>query len=113
MVESILLLLWRHLLFYANDARSSNDAVRPDNLALSLNGGMSGSVGGGGLEGSRLAQGLIASLIKSAASLRGVLDRITELDIVSLRRARVRVGLMRRSIPSCEKARGRTRTLEC
>ncbi|ORX34973.1 nucleoporin Nup186/Nup192/Nup205 [Kockovaella imperatae] len=76
MIESILLLLWRHLLFYANDARSTTDAVRADNLAISLSGSLTS-----GLEGSRLAQGMIQSLVRSAASLRGVLDRLSEIDV--------------------------------
>ena len=77
MIESIMLLLWRHLLFYANDVRGPGEAVRPDNLSLSL---APQSV----LDNSRSAVGAMRSLEKVAAMLRGVLQRVMDLDVVSI-----------------------------
>ena len=73
MVESLLLLSWRHLLFYASDAK--NTAVRPDSLSLSLSYST--------MAASRSSDLSIRSLTTSAAELRGVLERLTHLVVVS------------------------------
>jgi len=74
MAESLLLLSWRHLLFYANDAKEG--VVRPDNLSLSLSYSTMGA--------SRSNGHALRSLANSAAELRGVLERLTDLTVVSL-----------------------------
>lgn len=73
MAESILLLSWRHLLFYANDAKESS--VRPDNLSLSLSYST--------MDASKSKGQALRSLTNSAAELRGVLERLDDLIIVS------------------------------
>ena len=65
MIESLLLLVWRHLLFYANDRRG--ETVRPGDLSVSM---LS--------EGSRLGANGAKSLEKVAAGMRGVLERVDE-----------------------------------
>lgn len=73
MLESVLLLFWRHLLFFANQANA--DPIRPDNLSVSLS--LSRA------EGSRstyaLAQG--KALRTVAADLRGTLQRLCDVAI--------------------------------
>ena len=85
MIESILLLVWRHLLFYANNGRGTGELVRPDALSASFGPGhrMNGSMIDGGLNGSMYAKGAMKSLEKAAAMLKGVLERLTEVDMVS------------------------------
>ena len=73
MIESLLLLAWRHLLFFANDARGNT--VRPNTISLSLIGSQ--------LEGSRLGVNAARSLERIAAGLRGVLERLGGLSVVS------------------------------
>ena len=86
MIESILLLVWRHLLFYANNGRGSSEVVGPDALSASFGpgAGMNGSINDGGLNGSMYAKGAMKSLEKAAEVLKGVLERLTEMDIVSV-----------------------------
>lgn len=75
MIESLLLLLWRHLLFYANDAGAGSDAsgtVRPTTMSLSF------STAGAATAGPGAAS--LKSLERVAASLRGVLDRLDDVD---------------------------------
>jgi nuclear pore complex protein Nup205 len=70
--------IWRHLLFYANDARGSSAPIKPDNLSVSL-----GAFASSQLDGSRSGAGSMRTLEKVATSLREVLDRMDEVDIVS------------------------------
>ncbi|TXT07302.1 hypothetical protein VHUM_03472 [Vanrija humicola] len=64
MIESLMLLLWRHLLFYASDAGAGSDA--------------SGTTAGAATAGPGAAS--LKSLERVAASLRGVLDRLEDVD---------------------------------
>ncbi|EIW73176.1 hypothetical protein M231_07444 [Tremella mesenterica] len=76
-IESLLLLVWRHLLYYANDARGAPEQVRPDNLSLSLGsfaGQMNSSVGGA-------ATGRV--LERVAGTLRGTLERLDYVEVHS------------------------------
>lgn len=73
MIEALLLLLWRHLLFYAGDAR--DESFRPDKLSASLN----------SVSTSRASPGTAKVLERVAASLRGTLERIEDSDTVSNR----------------------------
>jgi nuclear pore complex protein Nup205 len=83
MIESLLLLLWRHLLFYAGDAR--DDSFRPDKLSASLN----------SVSTSRASPGT-AKVERVAASLRGTLERIEESDTVSNRKHDLQASLLMR-----------------
>jgi nuclear pore complex protein Nup205 len=74
MIESLLLLIWRHLLFYANDANP--DPIRPDNLSISL-------AGGSLADASRLSSGQRRPLRNVAADLRGTLERLKDIKEVS------------------------------
>ncbi|KAK4687817.1 hypothetical protein P7C73_g2307, partial [Tremellales sp. Uapishka_1] len=65
MVESLLLLIWRHLLYYANDARDGKETIRPDNISVGM------SVHGG--------NGRV--LERVAAGLKGVLERLQNVDL--------------------------------
>ena len=73
MIESLLLLIWRHSLFYANG--SSNEPIRPNNLSISLTGS---TVDG------RSGIGQLRPLRNMAAELRGVLERLGDVREVSL-----------------------------
>ncbi|ODO07092.1 hypothetical protein I350_04461 [Cryptococcus amylolentus CBS 6273] len=85
MIESLLLLIWRHLLFYANDARSvlapSAPQVRPDNLSISLSGSAFGASRSQELEGNRQGAGIVRMLERVGGSLSGVLLRVGDLEI--------------------------------
>lgn len=76
MVESLLLLLWRHLLYYANDARGALNPVKPNTLSLS-----SGVFASSQSEMSRGSNSL-KLLERIAANLRGSLDRLEDVDVV-------------------------------
>ncbi|ORY22986.1 nucleoporin Nup186/Nup192/Nup205 [Naematelia encephala] len=82
MIESLLLLAWRHLLYYANDTRGPTAAVRPDNISLSLT-----SFSASQLDASTRASGQ-RNLEKVAAALKGVLERLDEVDVSSELRQR-------------------------
>lgn len=60
MIEALLLLLWRHLLYYTSDS-----AVQPSTLSLNFSVGVSSTANVKGLQ-------------KVAASLRGVLERLDD-----------------------------------
>lgn len=75
MIEAVLLLLWRHLLFFANNTNS--DPIRPDNLSISLTASK--------VDGSRSAAGQMRALKNVAADLRGTLQRLSDVQVVSLR----------------------------
>lgn len=78
MIESLLLLIWRHLLYYTADA--GGEGVRPNTLSLSFStAGMSTSAAPGAVS--------LRSLERVAASLRGVLDRLDDVD-ASISRAK-------------------------
>ena len=70
MIESLLLLLWRHLLFYANEA--GDGAVQPRNLSSSL------AYSTQGMASTRGASRQTLSSV--AASLGGTLDAV-ERDV--------------------------------
>lgn len=78
MIESILLLVWRHLLFYANDARGAQEHVRPGDLAASL-----GAFSNSQLDASRSKAGTVRVLERIAGGLRGTLERLDDVDVVS------------------------------
>ncbi|WVQ79550.1 hypothetical protein IAT38_001649 [Cryptococcus sp. DSM 104549] len=85
MIESLLLLIWRHLLFYANDSRGSLEPVRPDNLSASLGSFMASQAN---MEASRSSAGTMRMLERVAASLKGTLERLDDLDVsIDLRSA--------------------------
>lgn len=71
MIESLLLLLWRHLLFYTSDAGA---AAQPSTLSLnfSTNVGLSTTSGPGAVS--------LKALERVAASLKGVLDRLGDVE---------------------------------
>jgi nuclear pore complex protein Nup205 len=75
MIESVLLLVWRHLLFYA---RGAQEHVRPGDLAASL-----GAFSGSQLDASRSKAGTIRVLERIAGGLRGTLERLDDIDVVS------------------------------
>lgn len=71
MIESLLLLIWRHLLY--NTADAGGEGVRPPTLSLSFStASMRGSTAPGAVS--------LRSLERIAASLRGVLDRLDDVD---------------------------------
>lgn len=74
MIESLLLLIWRHALFYANNTQG--ESLRPYNLSVSL-----GSTGDG-----RSVVGQMRPLRNMAAELRGILQRLGDVKEVSLAR---------------------------
>ncbi|KAI9632114.1 nucleoporin Nup186/Nup192/Nup205 [Dioszegia hungarica] len=76
MIESVLLLVWRHLLFYANDARGAQEHVRPGDLAASL-----GAFSGSQLDASRSKAGTVRVLERIAGGLRGTLERLDDVDV--------------------------------
>ncbi|OCF43796.1 nuclear pore complex protein Nup205 [Kwoniella heveanensis CBS 569] len=86
MIESLLLLIWRHLLFYANDARGNLlDPVRPNNLSASLG---SFATSQAQLEASRSGAGTIRMLERVAGSLKGTLVRLDDMEVnLELRRS--------------------------
>lgn len=73
MVESLLLLIWRHLLFYTSDVGA---AAQPSTLSLNFSSkvGLSTTSGPGAVSLS------LKALERAAASLRGVLDRLEDVD---------------------------------
>ncbi|KAL7420503.1 hypothetical protein Q5752_004453 [Cryptotrichosporon argae] len=81
MIESLLLLIWRHLLFYANDVRGAREPVRPDSLSLSLGAdlGKSGTAGAGAGAGMHVSA--VRALERTAAALRAVLARADDLEL--------------------------------
>jgi hypothetical protein len=79
MIESILLLIWRHLLFYANDARGAQEHVRPGDLAASL-----GAFSSSQVDASRSKAGTVRVLERIAGGLRGSLERLDDVDTVSI-----------------------------
>nr|XP_018266519.1 nuclear pore complex protein Nup205 [Kwoniella dejecticola CBS 10117]OBR88677.1 nuclear pore complex protein Nup205 [Kwoniella dejecticola CBS 10117] len=84
MIESLLLLIWRHLLFYANDARGHIEPVRPNNLSASLGSFISSQAQ---MEASRSGAGTIRMLERVSASLKGTLIRLDDMEInLELRR---------------------------
>nr|XP_031859912.1 uncharacterized protein CI109_004761 [Kwoniella shandongensis]KAA5526984.1 hypothetical protein CI109_004761 [Kwoniella shandongensis] len=84
MIESLLLLIWRHLLFYHNDARGGLEPVRPNNLSLSLGSFASSQAQ---LEASRSGAGTIRILERVAAALKGTLVRLDDMEVnLELRR---------------------------
>ncbi|WWC85669.1 uncharacterized protein L201_000535 [Kwoniella dendrophila CBS 6074] len=84
MIESLLLLIWRHLLFYANDARGSLEPVRPNNLSASLGSFVNSHAQ---LEASRSGASTIKMLERVAASLKGTLIRLDDMEVnLELRR---------------------------
>lgn len=76
MVESILLLTWRHVLFYANDAKQ--EPVRPNNLSQSLMASVRASTRAGTASGDAYR-----SLKEVAKEVRDNLEAVSELVIVS------------------------------
>ncbi|WVQ93947.1 hypothetical protein IAU59_001025 [Kwoniella sp. CBS 9459] len=86
MIESLLLLIWRHLLFYANDARGNLlDPVRPNNLSASLG---TFATSQAQLEASRSGAGTIRMLERVAGSLKGTLVRLDDMEVnLELRRS--------------------------
>ncbi|WWC66972.1 uncharacterized protein I206_100879 [Kwoniella pini CBS 10737] len=78
MIESLLLLIWRHLLFYANDARGHIEPVRPNNLSASLGSFVSSRAQ---MEASRSGAGTIRMLEKVSASLKGTLIRLDDMEV--------------------------------
>lgn len=96
MIESVLLLVWRHLLFYANDARGSQEPVRPGDLAASL-----GAFSTSQLDLSRSKAGTIRVLERVAGGLRGTLERLDDVEIVSNLRLAEGVTAKIFSIPIC------------
>ncbi|KLT41649.1 hypothetical protein CC85DRAFT_296954 [Cutaneotrichosporon oleaginosum] len=66
MIESLLLLIWRHMMYYTADA--GGEGIRPTTLSLSFS-----SVGAVSMR----------ALERVAASLRGVLDRLDDVDITN------------------------------
>lgn len=92
MIESLLLLIWRHLLFYANDVRGSLAPIRPENLSPSLSAfAMSQQAQ---MEASRSNAGTMKMLERVAAGLRGTLIRLDDMEVVSLSFGSVRILLM-------------------
>ncbi|WVW81644.1 hypothetical protein I302_103639 [Kwoniella bestiolae CBS 10118] len=84
MIESLLLLIWRHLLFYANDARGALEPVRPNNLSASLGTFVSSQAQ---LEASRSGAGTVRMLERVAGSLKGTLVRLDDMEVnLELRR---------------------------
>lgn len=85
MIESLLLLIWRHLLFYANDVRGSLAPIRPENLSPSLSAfAMSQQAQ---MEASRSNAGTMKMLERVAAGLRGTLIRLDDMEVnLELRR---------------------------
>ncbi|KAK6905036.1 hypothetical protein I203_105855 [Kwoniella mangroviensis CBS 8507] len=84
MIESLLLLIWRHLLFYANDVRGAIEPVRPNNLSASLGSFVSSQAQ---LEASRSGAGTMRMLERVAASLKGTLVRLDDMEVnLELRR---------------------------
>ena len=70
--------IWRHLLYYANDARGSSDPVKPENLSLSF-----GAFSASQTESVRSSgQETVRVLEKVSSALRGTLERIEAIDIV-------------------------------
>lgn len=98
MIESVLLLVWRHLLFYANDARGAQEHVRPGDLAASL-----GAFSSSQLDASRSKVGTIRVLERIAGGLRGTLEQLDDVDVVStIQKARVEPAEANHtSIPTC------------
>lgn len=76
MVESILLLVWRHVLFYANDAKQ--EPVRPNNLSQSLMASVRASSRAGTASGDAYR-----SLKEVAKEVRENLDAVSEVVVVS------------------------------
>lgn len=75
MIDSLLLLLWRHLLFYVKDASGgANDPVRPDTLSLAFSTARMSTASAGPGAAS------LKSLEHVAAQLRGVLSRLDDVD---------------------------------
>lgn len=79
MIEEALLLIWRHMLYYA----SETSPVRPEGLSVSLLQSKALNATAGGTSGK--------ALVRAAASLRGVLDR---LDVVMEREGEDAYGRM-------------------
>ena len=77
-IESLLLLIWRHLLYYANDARNGQEPVRADTLSSSL-----GTFTASQLEGAKSISGVATGrlLERVAGALRGTLERMDALDV--------------------------------
>ncbi|GMK56981.1 hypothetical protein CspeluHIS016_0308210 [Cutaneotrichosporon spelunceum] len=73
MIESLLLLIWRHMMYYTADA--GGEGVRPTTLSVSFSSAGTNSVAPG-------AVGMRA-LERVAASLRGVLDRLDDIDVAN------------------------------
>lgn len=72
MIESLLLLAWRHLLAYANQAVTGGTPVRPGDLASSLS--FSSQVSQSGV-------GSLRGLATIAATLRGTLDGLEDAEV--------------------------------
>ncbi|KAK8844631.1 hypothetical protein IAR55_006478 [Kwoniella newhampshirensis] len=84
MIESLLLLVWRHLLFYHNESRRGLEPIRPTNLSLSLN---SFSSSQAQLVASRSGAGTLKILEKVSAALKGTLVRLDDMEVnLELRR---------------------------
>ncbi|WRT63517.1 uncharacterized protein IL334_000422 [Kwoniella shivajii] len=88
MIESLLLLIWRHLFFYANDARGSSEPFKPNNLSASLGLSKGSFVNSQAqLEASRSSVGTMRMLERVSASLKGTLVRLDDMEVnLELRR---------------------------
>ncbi|RSH80248.1 uncharacterized protein EHS24_008821 [Apiotrichum porosum] len=78
MIESLLLLIWRHMLYYATDA--AGESVRPDTLSLSFS---TAALATNPYAQSTAGQTNLKALERVAASLRGVLDRLDDVESIS------------------------------
>ncbi|WVR03296.1 hypothetical protein IAU60_000287 [Kwoniella sp. DSM 27419] len=79
MIESLLALVWRHMLFYANDARgNTQDHVKPNNLSASL---ASFGTSQAQLEASRSSAGTIRMLERVSGALKGTLVRLDDMEV--------------------------------
>jgi nuclear pore complex protein Nup205 len=72
MIESLLLLIWRHMLYWVKDA--GGESVVPDRLSLSFSTATASRLGAGA------GAVNLKALERVAASLRGVLDRLDDVD---------------------------------
>ncbi|WVN87077.1 uncharacterized protein L203_102253 [Cryptococcus depauperatus CBS 7841] len=86
MIETLLLLIWRHLLFYAGDVRSNLAYPQPvdlsNSLSLSMKGVDSSRLGNGkyDMEASKSGTGLLKVLERVATSLRSTLGILDDME---------------------------------
>jgi nuclear pore complex protein Nup205 len=91
MIESLLLLIWRHLMYYTADA--GGEGVRPTTLSLTFSSAGMSSTAPGAVS--------VRALERIAASLRGVLDRLDDVDVASRKDDAYHAMLVRRLRELC------------